>query len=232
MVGLVSSHATPCCYRVQGSANCRLEGTYVHEQRKPWLPLMLEAGYKPSGWLGIMCAPSTTAWPCASPSLAHVQPPCVQYVIRHSCCCRAGARRLGSRLYFEVTAKALDDSVEWERVADSVAVEVQRHGAPPPSSAAAAAAQAMVESVPQDAAAQVAAVAPAPQSPASVALAARGAPLAGFGAAAGVSVNSVHNKSNAATTTRSNSNVSNSTNNINNNSVSNTNTGNTSIVLL
>ena len=76
MVGLVSSHATPCCYRLQGSANCRLEGTYVHEQRKPWLSLMLEAGYKPSGWLGIMCAPSTTAWPCASPSLVQ----CVQYI--------------------------------------------------------------------------------------------------------------------------------------------------------
>ena len=197
----------------------------MHEQRKPWLPLMLEAGYKPSGWLGIMCAPSTTAWPCASPSLAHVQPPCVQYVM-YSCCFRAGARRLGSRLYFEVTAKALDDSVEWERVADSVAVEVQRHGAPPPSSAAAVAAQAIAESVPQDAAAQVAAVAPAAQSPASVALAARGAPLAGLGAAAGVSVHTVHNNN---TTIASTSSSVTSSPNTNYYSV---NTGNTSIVLL
>ena len=208
---------------VQGSANCRLEGTYVHEQRKPWLPLMLEAGYKPSGWLGIMCAPSTTAWPCASPSLAHVQPPCVQYVI-YSCWFCAGARRLGSRLYFEFTAKALDDSVEWKRVADSVAVEVQRHGAPPPSSDAAAA-QVMAESVPQDAAAQVAAVAPVPQSPASMALAAQGAPLAGIGAAAGVSVSSVHNIYNNNTTSSS------VTSNPNTNYYS-VNTGNTSIVLL
>ena len=221
MVGLVSSHATPCCYRVQGSANCRLEGTYVHEQRKPWLPLMLEAGYKPSGWLGIMCAPSTTAWPCASPSLAHVQPPCVQYVI-YSCCFRAGARRLGSRLYFEFTAKALDDSVEWERVADSVAVEVQRHGAPPPSSAAAT--QAKAESVPQYAEGQVAAVAPAPQSPTGVALAARGAPLAGLGAAVGVSVSSVHN--NYITTSTSSNSISNPK------AYYSVNTGNTSIVLL
>ena len=27
----------------------------VHEQRKPWVPLMLEATYRPTGWLGIMC---------------------------------------------------------------------------------------------------------------------------------------------------------------------------------
>ena len=144
----------------------------------------------------------------------------------YSCCFRAGTRRLGSRLYFEFTAKALDDSVEWERVADGVAVEVQRHGAPPPSSEAAAA-QAIAESVPQDAAAQVAGAAPAPQSPASVALAARGAPLAGLGAAAGVSVSSVHNI--CTNNTTSSSVISNP--NTNNYSV---NTGNTStsIVLL
>ena len=26
----------------------------VHEQRKPWVPLMLEPAYRPNGWLGIM----------------------------------------------------------------------------------------------------------------------------------------------------------------------------------
>ena len=26
----------------------------LHEQRKPWVPLMLEAAYRPKGWLGIM----------------------------------------------------------------------------------------------------------------------------------------------------------------------------------
>ena len=26
----------------------------MHEQRKPWVPLMLEASYRPNGWLGIM----------------------------------------------------------------------------------------------------------------------------------------------------------------------------------
>ena len=41
--------------RYKASANCRLEGTYVHEQRKAWVPLMMEASYRPSGWLGIMC---------------------------------------------------------------------------------------------------------------------------------------------------------------------------------
>ena len=26
----------------------------MHEQRKPWVPLILEASYRPKGWLGIM----------------------------------------------------------------------------------------------------------------------------------------------------------------------------------
>ena len=54
--------------RYKASANCRLEGTYVHEQRKPWVPLMLEASYKPTGWLGIMCVcrpPPVTPRLCA-----------------------------------------------------------------------------------------------------------------------------------------------------------------------
>ena len=38
--------------------------------------------------------------------------------------------RLGSRLYYEFTAKVLGDAVAWERLTDSVALEVQRHGAP------------------------------------------------------------------------------------------------------
>ena len=32
--------------------------TDVHEQKKAWVPLMLEASYRPSGWLGIMCVPT------------------------------------------------------------------------------------------------------------------------------------------------------------------------------
>ena len=74
--------------RYKASANCRLEGTYVHEQRKAWVPLMLEASYRPTGWLGIM---------------------------------------LGSRLYYEFTETALAEHANWERLADSVALEVRRH---------------------------------------------------------------------------------------------------------
>ena len=36
-------------------------------------------------------------------------------------------RRLGSRLYYDFTAQALGDATSWERLADSVAVEVRRH---------------------------------------------------------------------------------------------------------
>ena len=47
---------------------------------------------------------------------------------------RVDACRLGSRLYYEFVATALGDDVAWERLADSVAVEVRRHGAPAPAS--------------------------------------------------------------------------------------------------
>ena len=47
---------------------------------------------------------------------------------------RVGACRLGSRLYYEFMATVLGDAVAWERLADSVAVEVRRHGAPAPVS--------------------------------------------------------------------------------------------------
>ena len=63
----------------------------VHEQRKPWVPLILEASYRPNGWLGIM---------------------------------------LGSRLYYEFTKAALVEHASWERLVDSVAVEVRRRHPP------------------------------------------------------------------------------------------------------
>ena len=37
---------------------------------------------------------------------------------------------MGSRLYYEFTATVLGDGTAWERLADSVALEVRRHGAP------------------------------------------------------------------------------------------------------
>ena len=48
---------------------------------------------------------------------------------------RFSFRRLGSRLYYEFTEAALSSEAEWERLADNVAVEVRRHGAPALSSA-------------------------------------------------------------------------------------------------
>ena len=35
--------------KYKASANCRLEGNYVHEQKVPFVPLLLQEGYKPSG---------------------------------------------------------------------------------------------------------------------------------------------------------------------------------------
>jgi len=36
------------------SANCRLEGEYALQQRKTIVPFMMEKGYRPSGWLGML----------------------------------------------------------------------------------------------------------------------------------------------------------------------------------
>ena len=157
----------------------------VHEQRKPWVPLMMELSYRPKGWLGIM---------------------------------------LGSRLYYEFTEAALGNDEDWERVADSVAREVRRHGAPLPS--AGAAAQAVVETAsPQEAVDD--AVPAVVDSAVPTGLAAmRPAPTRE--AAGGVSVSSVaHISSNHASnySTTDSNNINNSSNIVNN-------IGSTSIVLL
>ena len=129
----------------------------VHEQRKPWVPLMLEPSYRPKGWLGIM---------------------------------------LGSRLYYEFTEAALGNGEDWERVADSVAREVRRHGAPLPSAGPAAQAVAK-EARPQEAVDDAMAAAPgaAPAVPTGPGLAAV-RPASAREAAGGVSV--AHNSYNAS----------------------------------
>ena len=158
----------------------------VHEQRKPWVPLMMEPSYRPNGWLGIM---------------------------------------LGSRLYYEFTEAMLGDDEDWERVADSVAREVRRHGAPLPS--AGPAAQAVAETVsPQEAVGDDAAAAVAASAVPTGLATERPAPTRE--AAGGVSVSSVaHNSSNHA------SNYSTTDRSVHmNNSNIGSNMGNTSIVLL
>ena len=139
---------------------------------------MLEAAYRPKGWLGIM---------------------------------------LGSRLYYEFTEAALSNGEDWERVADGVAQEVRRHGAPAPISGPMA--QAVAEGArPQDAVDVAAAAAPAvPKGVVTV------GPAPTREAAGGVNVHasSVAHRSNI---TISSSNT--------NNSIGNIAIGNTSIVLL
>ena len=36
------------------SANCRLECQYGHQQEVSMIPLMMEEGYRPTGWLGLL----------------------------------------------------------------------------------------------------------------------------------------------------------------------------------
>ena len=129
----------------------------------------------------------------------------------------AVARRLGSRLYFEFTAAALGDGAAWEGLADSVAVEVRRHGAPAPASlraAPAATAGPAAQVTAQDGVGE-AAVAPAMVlAPTALAAAAAARGVAGAAGAGMSSVVHVDNHSNSVTNT-SNSNIGNtSTNNI------------------
>ena len=42
------------------SANCRLECSYGHQQRVSMIPLMMEKGYRPTGWLGLLLG--TRVW--------------------------------------------------------------------------------------------------------------------------------------------------------------------------
>ena len=39
---------------VAESANCRLELQYGHQQDVAMIPLMMEKGYRPNGWLGLL----------------------------------------------------------------------------------------------------------------------------------------------------------------------------------
>ena len=132
------------------------------------------------------------------------------------------ARRLGSRLYYAFTPAVLGDSVEWQRLADSVAVEVRRHGAPAQRSAPAT--RGTTEAVPQDAVGEVVAkqVLAAPNPPASLALPPQTALAAAGAGGPGVTVSSVHahnNRSNSIVNNRSSS-----THNIHSNNTSNTTT--------
>ena len=129
-------------------------------------------------------------------------------------------RRLGSRLYFEFTAKALGDAAEWERVAVGMAQEVRRHGAPLPSSAA----QAGAEAIPHQQA--VGAVAVAAAAATVAAAVPKGSVAVGppptSEAAAGVSVRSVAHNHCSSATIYANKNKSTTITNSNTNNIVNT----------
>jgi len=50
--------AAVICYGIshayKESANCRLEAQYAYQQQKDMVPLMMEDGYRPKGWLGML----------------------------------------------------------------------------------------------------------------------------------------------------------------------------------
>ena len=52
-----------CCATADPSgapADCRLEANYGHQQRVAMIPLMMEHGYRPTGWLGLILG--TSVW--------------------------------------------------------------------------------------------------------------------------------------------------------------------------
>ena len=119
-------------------------------------------------------------------------------------------RRLGSRLYYEFTATVLADDSAWESLADRVAAEVRRQGAP--AAPAAATVRGDVEEV------AAAVVAPAKHATAAAQSAVHSP--ARDGAATGVSVISVNNhKSNTTNNANANTTI-NSLSNVGNTSTS------------
>ena len=184
----------------------------MHEQKKPWVPLMMEASYRPSGWLGIMCVPAAYRGGRGRGGGGD----CLHLAPSHSLAAAsvvATACRLGSRLYFEFTAGALGDGAAWEGLADSVAVEVRRHGAPAPASrrsAPTATAGPAAQVTAQDGVGE-AAVAPAMVlAPTALAAAAAARGVAGAAGAGMSSVVHVDNRNNSVNTSNSNSNFGNS----------------------
>ena len=120
--------------------------------------------------------------------------------------------RLGSRLYYEFTATVLGDDTAWESVADNVAAEVRRQGAPASASSVVATAQDDVG------------VVLVPKAPAEATLAQRvvHAPMREV-AVPGVSVRSdVRNNSNTTSTNTTSTSINNNThsNNVGNKNTS------------
>ena len=126
---------------------------------------------------------------------------------------------LGSRLYYEFTEAALSSGEDWERVADGVAQEVRRHGAPAPSSGPTV--QAVAEGArPQEAVDVAVATAAQPAVPKGIVAV---SPAPTRKAAGAVSVNSVaHSINTTICSSSSNSNNNNSTTNINGGNVDST----------
>ena len=57
MSAAIEDAAVMCCGISQSykeSANCRLEAQYGHQQETEMVPLMMEEGYRPNGWLGML----------------------------------------------------------------------------------------------------------------------------------------------------------------------------------
>ena len=129
----------------------------------------------------------------------------------------AGACRLGSRLYFEFMGAALGDVAAWEGLADGVAVEVRRHGAPAPTVRPSAPTAAAAPVAAQDGFSEAVA-APTVTVLAPTALAAA-PPIREVAAPPGVGVSSVvnvdsHNTVNHTVTTNNNSNNTSTNNSI------------------
>ena len=53
MISLKDGSA-PLAPDVQESTNCRLEAQYAFQQKKDMVPLMMQEGYTPNGWLGML----------------------------------------------------------------------------------------------------------------------------------------------------------------------------------
>ena len=54
----VEEDAAVVCYGISAaykeSVNCRMEAQYAFQQQTDMVPLMLEEGYSPKGWLGML----------------------------------------------------------------------------------------------------------------------------------------------------------------------------------
>ena len=97
------------------SGNCRLEANYAHQQDVDMIPLLVEKGYRPKGWLGLIMG----------------EPRLKAFGALRACATNSPVDgSLGTRMYYSFYAAESDDDAAFEKRLDAVVREIGNRGRP------------------------------------------------------------------------------------------------------